>query len=617
MKPNISLLILGLLAIKLIFLPTEYTGDSYGYACEIIKGEWISGHHLLHKYGVGSIWKILQIIGIQSDPLQVGVILNAFFGAFSLMVLNGILKSKKYPSTSRWNWILFTASCFVFVRYSSENETYIFPIFFALLGWHQQLRGNLLISMLSYLIAVGFHQTYLIVCAPLIWNPSLAQSKNNNSIKFSLRSLIQRMDFNFKGIRRAIIFLFLVLGGYGIAAYFYELTFVNLFFQDVQSGLVQTTPSLKNLIFAIINSIRIFVQLHGELSYQILHTWPIWLGFIALIIYLIVQIILFKKTSQKDANPEWDSAINSNFVSMQPISMGPVFSLIFTWLFALYSVGNLEFMVFIPFLVALISCEFSHKKLQSYPIENHHSKPKSNSESNFKYNSNLKFIFNSKSTIHPNTNNVFVSNSNPSSSNIAVSNSNFTSNSNWDSLSARFKKIISFFTIQRISVILFIWNFSVYTLPHSVYATQNLEWLRVQTQEFIKKTVESGITINFNHNSPFNSRYFITPQAALMENYSEFKHLSQSIPKHPSNTSYQQRFFHSQDELLQFLQPLNHPPKQNVKYIIISDNRGIERSNLSKIFHSNTELASPEKPQKSRKNWVNYEFSEIHNLVIP
>jgi hypothetical protein len=599
MKPNLSLLILGLLAIKLIFLPTEYTGDSYGYACEIIKGDWISGHHLLHKYGVGSIWKILQIIGIQSNPLQVGIILNALFGAFSLMVLNRILKSKKYPSTSRWNWILFTASCFVFIRYTSENETYIFPIFFALLGWHQQLRGNPWISMLSYLIAVGFHQTYLIVCAPLIWNPSLAPTENNNPIKLKFKSLYRRIDFNFKGIRRAIIFLFMVLGGYGIAAYFYELTFVNLFFQDVQSGLVQTTPGFKNLIFAIINSIRIFVQIHGELSYQILHTWPIWLGFIALIIYLIVQIILFKKTSQKDANPEWDSAINLNVVPRQPISIGPVFSLIFTWLFALYSVGNLEFMVFIPFLIALISSEFSHKNLQSFPIENHHSKPNSN------FNSNLKFILNSK--IHPN------------SSNIAnlKSNSNSNSNSNWDSSSTHFKKMIPFFTIQRMSVILFIWNFSVYTLPHSLYVTQDLESLRIQTQNTIKKTSESGITINLKHSSPFNSMYFITPQAALMENYSEFKHLTRSTPKHPNNTSYQQRFFHNQDELMQFLQPLNHPPKQNVKYIIISDNRGIERSNMSKIFNSNTEIASPEKPKKQRKSWVNYEFSEIHNLVIP
>lgn len=562
MKHKISLLILGLLAIKLIFQPSEFTGDSYGYACEIIKGDWISGHHLLHKYLVGSVWKVVQFFGINTHPLQVGFLLNTGFGALSLVLLNYIFIVKNRTSHSRFYWVLFVASCFVFVRYSSENETYIFPIFFTLLGWYQQLRNKSWYSLLFYLLAVGFHQTYLIVCIPLIWNPAFSFQTKNGIKKLNSTSFFEPNGYNIKGLIRTFVFVLFVFGGYLFAAYVYNRSLVNLFFQDVQSGLIQTTPNLKNLVFGCINSVRIFIQIHGELKNQIANTWPIWIGIIGIISYSVYVINQLKQPFHKVTHAESDSFIDSNLLPNPWISVGPVLSLIFTWLFAIYSVGNLEFMVFIPFLIALIYSEFSGPNV---------------------------LLHHTQKRLIPTT--------------------------------LSLQKIHSIFTIQRLSILFFIWNFSVYTLPHSIYSTQNLNGLIHKTQLLtIQTTTTESLTPAEQNQQPNNRTiYFITPLAALFENYSEFVYLTDTHNLSNKNRPHQHQplFFHSKEELIQHLKQFHHPPKQNVKYCIISDNRGTQRSNFGQLLHTNSELSSPEKPKKNPKSWVEYEFSEIQQLHIP
>lgn len=558
MKHKISLLILGLLAIKLIFQPCEFTGDSYGYACEIIKGDWISGHHLLHKYLVGSIWKVVQLVGINTHPLQVGFWLNAGFGALSLTILNNILNLKNFSVHSRFYWVLFVASCFVFVRYSSENETYIFPIFFTLLGWYQQLQKKAWFALLFYLIAVGFHQSYLIVCIPLIWNPAISIQIKNDKIKLHLTSFFEPKGYNFKGLIQTTVFVLFVFGGYLFAAYEYDRTLINLFFQDVQSGLVQTTPNIKNLIFGSINSVRIFIQIHGELQYQIANTWPIWVGIIGIISYTVYVIYLLKQAIQTETQVESNSFIDTNSLPNSWVSVGAVLSLIFTWLFAIYSVGNLEFMVFIPFLLALINSEFHQAK---------------------------GLFTNTKKYLN--------------------------------TVPKSLDKIRFIFTVKRLSIILFIWNFSVYTLPHSIYSTQNLHGLLHQTQLLTIQSSESHTPVEQNQQSKNRTIYFITPLAALFENYSEFIYLTDTLNLSNKIRQHQPQFFHSKEELIQHLKQFNHPPKQNVKYCIISDNRGTERSNFGQLLPTNSELSSPENPKKNPKSWVEYEFSEIQQLHIP
>jgi hypothetical protein len=558
MKHKISLLILGLLAIKLIFQPCEFTGDSYGYACEIIKGDWISGHHLLHKYFIGFVWKVAQFLGIFADPLQVGFWLNAGFGALSLTILNNILNLKNFSVHSRFYWVLFVASCFVFVRYSSENETYIFPIFFTLLGWYQQLQKKAWFALLFYLIAVGFHQSYLIVCIPLIWNPAICLQTKTSNKTLDLSSFFEPHGYNFNGLMRTSVFVLLVFGGYLFAAYVYDRTLINLFLQDVQSGLVQTTPNIKNLVFGSINSVRIFIQIHGELQYQIANTWPIWVGVIGIISYIVYVIHQLKQPFQTETHVESNSFIDSNSLPNSWVSVGAVLSLIFTWLFAIYSVGNLEFMVFIPFLLVLIDSEFSRPNI---------------------------LLLNTHKRL----------NQSPKS----------------------FQKIQPIFTIQRLSIFLFIWNFSVYTLPHSIYSTQNLNGLIHKIKLLTIQTTESLTPAEQNQQPNNRTIYFITPLAALFENYSEFVYLTDTLNLSNKIRHHQPQFFHSNEELIQHLKQFNHPPKQNVKYCIISDNRGTERSNFGQLLPTNSELSSPENTKKNPKSWVEYEFSEIQQLHIP
>ncbi len=557
MKYKISLLILGLLAIKLIFQPNEFTGDSYGYACEIIKGDWISGHHLLHKYFVGSVWKIAQFLGIFADPLQVGVWLNAVFGSLSLLLLNNILSLKNLTTHSRFYWILFVASCFVFTRYSSENETYIFPIFFTLLGWFQQIRDKKWYSLIFYLLAVGFHQTYILICIPLIWNPSSIYHHNFSGIKPPSLNILSKKEIHFTGVVRAIVFTSCVFGGYLFAAHSYNRSFESLFFQDVQSGLIQTIPDLKNLLFGLINSVRIFVQIHGELKYQLYHTWPIWFGLIACLGYLITFPFQSKFYSKNESQNEFNSSKKSEFSPVSTVQLGPLLSLIATWLFALYSVGNLEFMVFIPFLIVLAAIEFPQLK-NTIPI----------TQKSFRL------------------------------------------------IPSLFQKVQSLFTIQRLSILLFIWNFSVYTLPHSIYATQNLDGLMSKIQILEAPQIQPHSPKVITNNTRNQSIYFITPLAALFENYGEYLYWTDQDSTVHLKTPYQRRFFHTSLELQTYLGQNNHPPKQSVQIIEISDNRETERSNLDQLFKNTTVKVSPEKNRKNSDTWVEYTFSEIRNLEI-
>jgi hypothetical protein len=515
MKHKITLLILGLLAVRLLLLPLEFTGDSYGYACEMLKGDLISGHHILHKYLIYACYKTLNFMGFQPDILLTGVWLNAVFGALSLAVLNRILLQNSVADIARINWILLVASSFVFIRYSTENETYIFPIFFTLLGWHFQIRKHPYLAVLLYVLAVGFHQTYLLICAPLILNV------HKNSAKTLFNYSIKRQQW-----MAFLLFILLVFGGYLIASKIYNRSILNLFFQDVQSGLVQTTPNWKNLVFGLINTLRIFVQIHGEIKYQLLHTWPIWMGFILIVV--VGGLGIFQsRNSHTNTN-------NQLIYHKNEYGLGPIFALLTTWLFALYSVGNLEFMVIIPFLIAII-------------------------------------------------------------------------------FSSHFKSQFSGFlgSIPTLPVILFIWNFSVYTLPHSLYSTQGLSTLSRQVNDvnIAKKSVYDNHAVN-SKPVPY---FFITSHASLIENYSEYQYLNRSQPLDSVTTDVNQKqyhrcFFHDTLELKSYLKEIQYPPKQNVQYIIISDNRSAERSNLLNNMRFNNELPSPEK--KKNNSWVTYTFSK-------
>ncbi len=541
MKHKITLLILGLLAVKLLLLPLEFTGDSYGYACEMLKGDLISGHHILHKYLIYSCYKTLNSMGFQPDILLTGVWLNAVFGALSLAVLNRILLQNSVAEIARINWILLVASSFVFIRYSTENETYIFPIFFTLLGWYFQIRKLPFFAVLLYVLAVGFHQTYLLICAPLLLNP------HKNSAKTFFNYSIKRQQW-----MAFLLFILLVFGGYLIASKIYNRSISNLFFQDVQSGLVQTTPNWKNLVFGLINTFRIFVQIHGEIKYQLLHTWPIWMGLILIVVVGGVGIFQSRNshsnTNKKQRNWIWAATWTRAFYNEVLIQrfkqqliyhkneygLGPIFALLTTWLFALYSVGNLEFMVIIPFLIAIVFS--SHSKSQ-------------------------------------------------------------------------FSGFLG--SISTLPLILFIWNFSVYTLPHSLYSTQGLSTLSRQVNDIniANKSVHYNNALNSNP-VPY---FFITSHAALIENYSEYQYLNRcqtldSVTTDFRQEQYHRRFFHDTLELQAFLKEIHYPPKQNVQYIIISDNRSAERSNLLKNMNFNNELPSPEK--KKDNSWVTYTFSE-------
>jgi hypothetical protein len=144
-----------------------------------------------------------------------------------------------------------------------------------------------------------------------------------------------------------------------------------------------------------------------------------------------------------------------------------------------------------------------------------------------------------------------------------------------------------------------------------LYSTQGLSTLSRQVNDIniANKSVYDNNALNSNP-IPY---FFITSHAALIENYSEYQYLNRcqtldSVTTDFYQEQYRRRFFHDTLELKAFLKEIHYPPKQNVQYIIISDNRSAERSNLLKNMNFNNELPSPEK--KKNNSWATYTFSE-------
>ncbi|MDA9214339.1 hypothetical protein N9P12_04045, partial [Bacteroidia bacterium] len=112
----------------MFFLPVEFTGDSYGYLCEVLKDDLWNSHHLLHKSFLKEILLLGSPYALWQDPMTYLSVINVIIGLASLLVLMNILEYRKWPYTRIYLALLLVGGSFVFLKYSHENETYILPV---------------------------------------------------------------------------------------------------------------------------------------------------------------------------------------------------------------------------------------------------------------------------------------------------------------------------------------------------------------------------------------------------------------------------------------------------------------------------------------------------------
>lgn len=313
--------------LRLFYLPIEHTGDGWGYACEILKSDYFSPHHILYKPFLGFCYHLTQSFGLKIDPIQIFTSINVLIGGLCLYVFSLILNQFNVYSLHNFYLLILVASTLSFLRYSSENETYILPLFFSLLGSYYYIKNQHLWAFTLLSIAVLFHQIHVfwllsfVICHVL-------KTHSYKSLLFTVGS---------------ILFV------YVIYANLYHIKWYLLPFHDVNQGLVDTTISAKNFIMTPISLVRTFIQVHGNMKYILLEA-P---GHFAKNIFFTIICIEILAINFKELLREMKKAIISTIRVKTHITNPFYLALLLHLLFAFYSVGNAEFMVMLPFLIVL------------------------------------------------------------------------------------------------------------------------------------------------------------------------------------------------------------------------------------------------------------------------
>lgn len=302
--------------------------DGIGYAATVKWNfELFGGHHLLYNPLVAVFYKISPF-----DALETGKIINALFAAAILWLFYGIIQTKNKEDHKAFWLVFFLGSSFAIMRFATENETYIVPIFFSLLGTYYYLKNQthknkflLFWSGLWLSIACLFHQIHF-----FWWLITLAFLAYQEGV-FSKKTLF----FAISAWTVPIVYV-LVLTQY----YHRELSFSNLsglVFETFHSGSSSLQINLIGIARQLVSMARTFIQIHHfslffMLKFQFLLLFAIF--FVAVFVYYIFK---------------WKPKFRLSYemIYLLAISMVQLF-------FALLSLGNSEFMVMIPVLVALI-----------------------------------------------------------------------------------------------------------------------------------------------------------------------------------------------------------------------------------------------------------------------
>jgi len=338
------IVVLSVLFFFYAFFPTNNsTMDAYSYAGYIAYNQNLfTPHHLLYNAFMYGLKSLFDLFGFYVDTLLFTKIINAFFAIANLLVFYKILSQLNLPKKEKLLYLLVLGFTFSLWRFGTENETYIVPIFFSLLGslyFLKYIKLNLEASGLKYVFLSGlmgviaclFHQIHFFWWLGLLIGFFIYKKR-------------------FKVLFLYAISAVLVPISYVLVLVFYEqkvLSFYNLthyVFHDLYGDSVMTNFGWKGLFFQILNSFRTFFQLHPSMFIQIkenlIFIIPLLLGLFLL--YRFIVTLVARKMFLKRAH---------NFSIFTKVHL-VIF--IANYLFAFYNYGNIEFMVMLPFLFILI-----------------------------------------------------------------------------------------------------------------------------------------------------------------------------------------------------------------------------------------------------------------------
>ncbi|GEM_PF-867578 len=312
-----------------LFFPCGFsTTDAWHYAaCIKYNTGLFHPFHLLYNV-TGWLFCFLPLkAGV--DTLASLKTMNAIFAALSVYVVVRIIRlTGKKESVA----LLTAALCgtsFSVMRYATENETYIIPLFFGLVSllylYRYLISGKRSYEMISVFmasLAVLFHFSYIFWWACIIISAAI-----NGKWKILLISLT--ISFIIP------VSYFIVLLETGIQPDSEFLTELA----DIEPLKKLFGVSLTGIFLSVVNLLRSFIQVHGYL-FNMLKENILWM------IPGIISICLFLVSFIQVKNIRINNRF-SQFAAINAIIAGLMF------LFAVFSKGNAEFMVMIPVLLII------------------------------------------------------------------------------------------------------------------------------------------------------------------------------------------------------------------------------------------------------------------------
>ena len=319
-----------------LFMPTvNHSGDALGYAAECARMldagtvSW-SPHHLLYHPLItySNLWPGKYI----TDLLHWAQAINAVAAGVCLALLYLLSRRSGNGLTS----ILLAGSAFGVMRFATENETYVLPILFSLLGSLLLLRyrksgrrQQLTAGFLALSVAILFHQIHVWWWLAAAW----AFRKDRTARICMACSVI------------------LVAGAYAMAAGAMNIPWWRFPFTDALSGTVVLVPGIDHVKFTAINLIRTWVQVHGSIPWFIKAS-VVCAGLAATGIVLISAGTAMAVIDRKSTSIFTKAGLDQNLFRL---------ALVLHLIWAIYSAGNAEFMVMIPFLTVLSFPVFINK----------------------------------------------------------------------------------------------------------------------------------------------------------------------------------------------------------------------------------------------------------------
>ena len=351
-------LIICILCCLYFFFPTHNSStDAWYYAASVKYGEDLFlPHHLFHSAFLRLCYECVNFF-VTVEAMPFCKAMNALFATILMAIFARFLAlfGKKDIETAAWTFLVGVS--FGIWRYATENETYILPLIFSLLAsfYYQKHAGSvkpLLLAGSFAAIACLFHQLQIVWAAGIFISLLRFSGFNKNLFAYLLPFLIVPISYLFVYFSE-------------INPHFSFTIFIEFVLHDFQNGSASLSIGIWNVILTILNFFRSFLQIHGSILQQIkgnyLYVFPILIFGTQIFadksrfrrcITFNSQLSTFNfqlstLNSQLSTFNSQLSTLNSQFL---PILILQVF-------FAFLAMGNAEFMVMIPMLLALMFAE--------------------------------------------------------------------------------------------------------------------------------------------------------------------------------------------------------------------------------------------------------------------